>query len=422
MAEAIVVEGLSKRYRLGSFTGDGMLRESIMNLFRRRAPEAADEDKSSTWALRDVSFRVAQGEIVGIIGRNGAGKSTLLKLLSRITQPTEGRITVEGRVAPLVEVGTGFHQELTGRENVFLNGSILGLRKREIEERFDDIVEFSGLEKFLDTPLKRYSSGMRMRLGFAVAAHLSTDILLVDEVLAVGDAEFQKKCLESLSDVGQSGRTVLFVSHNLEAVERLCPRTIWIDAGQIRRDGETAEVIGEYLSTVHEVHDGSIDLSDRSPRSGTGEARFTSLEFLDDAGCPKPAVRSGKPLKMRLGFEVLSAIRTPHFGVMIHSSLGTLIAHANTWSSGLEIPLLEEGRGRIDLRFEALDLVPGEYPLSLWIERQGEKQSFDLLEHAVRLTVHARTDEGSARLPTRRTGLVSFPCSWDLASSVDGAD
>jgi len=234
-----------------------MLREQIVELikhpFGRRATEA-----ESIWALRDVSFEVDEGEVVGIIGRNGAGKSTLLKILSKITYPTSGKVKVKGRVASLLEVGTGFHEELTGRENVYLNGSILGMRKREVDERLDAIVAFSGVEQFIDTPIKRYSSGMRLRLGFAVAAHLEPDVLIVDEVLAVGDAGFQKKCIATMEGLRKGGRTVLFVSHNLAAVENLCSRGIWIDAGKIRMDGGVTDAIKGYMgSFVDEQVSGS---------------------------------------------------------------------------------------------------------------------------------------------------------------------
>lgn len=418
MDAAIAVSGLSKRYRIGEARPGGMLREALVEalkaLWRRPGDQGAGE--RTTWALRDVSFHVDEGEVVGVIGRNGAGKSTLLKLLSRITYPTSGTVETRGRVAPLVEIGTGFHPELTGRENVFLNGSILGLRRREIQERFDAIVEFSGLARFLDTPLKRYSSGMRLRLGFAIAAHVSTEILLVDEVLAVGDAEFQRKCLQALGDVSRRGRTVLFVSHDLAAVERLCPRTIWIDRGRVRRDGTSREVIAAYLADLSQAHDASLDLAGRRERSGTGEIRLTRLEYRDAAGRSRELVRSGEPLTLRLGYEVHSPVRTPHFGVMLHSELGTLIAHPNTWSAGLEIPTLPAGPGHIDLVIDRLDLVPGHYVLSLWIERQGERESFDLLEHAVALRVQPPGGQGAPRFLERRAGLVHFPSHWELGA------
>src|SRR5258707_6915943 len=248
MNDSIRVEQLSKQYLLGKASQQTMLRERLVSFIKNPfAKETAVAD--TLWALREVSFCVKEGEVVGIIGRNGAGKSTLLKILSKITYPTTGRVKVCGRVASLLEVGTGFHEELTGRENIFLNGSILGMKQREVEAKLDQIIEFAGVERFIDTPIKRYSSGMRLRLGFAVAAHLDPDILIIDEVLAVGDAGFQKKCLNAMEDLRSGGRTVLFVSHNMAAVENLCTRAIWIDDGRLREDGPVQRVIESYMAT-----------------------------------------------------------------------------------------------------------------------------------------------------------------------------
>jgi len=249
-------EGLGKRYRIGDLPSEyRTLRETIVDLAKapyrmaRRMIRGESAPRTQTiWALKDIDFEVKQGEVVGVIGRNGAGKSTLLKVLSRITEPSAGRVRVAGRVGSLLEVGTGFHPELTGRENIYLNGAILGMRHAEIEQRFDEIVAFSEIEKFIDTPVKHYSSGMFLRLAFAVAAHLTPEILLVDEVLAVGDDRFQKKCMGKMESVGKEGRTVLFVSHNMTAIHRLCPRVILLDEGRIRADGDTSEIIAEYLN------------------------------------------------------------------------------------------------------------------------------------------------------------------------------
>ena len=264
----IAVENLSKRYLLGHKSGEqgvyhytalrdiigrearNFLRKAV-DVFRGRQVVQGDEVEEF-WALKNVSFEVKRGEIVGIIGRNGAGKSTLLKILSRITEPTEGRVLVRGRIASLLEVGTGFHPELTGRENIFLNGAILGMTRREIRKKFDEIVAFAEVERFLDTPVKRYSSGMYMRLAFAVAAHLEPEILLVDEVLAVGDAAFQKKCLGKMGDVAKEGRTILFVSHNMTAVQSLCDRVVWLDDGRVVQQGDAGIIVTEYLQTAAE--------------------------------------------------------------------------------------------------------------------------------------------------------------------------
>jgi len=249
---AIRVRGLGKKYTIGGpqerfMTFREVTVNSVKAPFRRLTQKGADQSMNEFWALKDVSFDVHKGEVIGIIGRNGAGKSTLLKILSRITPPTEGEVDIYGRVGSLLEVGTGFHGELTGRENIFLSGSILGMRKREMEQKFDEIVKFSEIDKFIDTPVKRYSSGMYVRLAFAVAAHLDPEILIVDEVLAVGDASFQKKCLGKMGDVAKEGRTILFVSHNMKAVQNLCTRTIWINNGMIQQNGNTANVVETYL-------------------------------------------------------------------------------------------------------------------------------------------------------------------------------
>ncbi|HXV14292.1 MAG TPA: ABC transporter ATP-binding protein, partial [Candidatus Krumholzibacteria bacterium] len=300
MREAIHVDHLTKRYRLGALRHETMLREALINALR---PGRKKDDEQAILALNDVSFKVDEGEVVGIIGRNGAGKSTLLKLLSKITYPTSGRIHVRGRVASLIEVGTGFHDELTGRENIYLNGSILGMRKKEIDQRLDQIIDFAGVAKFVDTPIKRYSSGMRLRLGFAVAAHMDPDVLFVDEVLAVGDADFQKKCLNAMDELRSGGRTVLFVSHNMAAIENLCPRTIWIDAGKLREDAASDRVIAAYLSTFSDAQRSGYDLADVENRGGNGMIRFTRVEFLDENGNPAGVFRCGEPMRVRFHYH-----------------------------------------------------------------------------------------------------------------------
>src|SRR6202163_144511 len=298
MTESITIENLCKRYELGALRQETQLRDQLVRLLRtpfgRRAP------KEVLWALRDVSFRVQQGEVVGIIGRNGAGKSTLLKILAKITFPTSGRVRTRGRVAALLEVGTGFHEELTGRENIFLTASIMGMKKKEVDAKLDAIVAFSGVERFIDTPIKRYSSGMRLRLGFAVAAHLEPDVLIVDEVLAVGDAVFQKKCISAMQDLRGGGRTVLFVSHNMAAVENLCSRGIWIANGTIRLDGPTHEVIEAYMGSFASADSAFSELTAAEVRRGSGEIRFTRVEFRSTDGNLQTVTRAGKSLVISL--------------------------------------------------------------------------------------------------------------------------
>ncbi|MGA2411238.1 MAG: ABC transporter ATP-binding protein, partial [Candidatus Binataceae bacterium] len=266
----IKVDGLSKRYRVGQGKRYGSLRESVVTKlkapFRSRTGSGAE---SHFWALRDVEFEVQPGEILGLIGSNGAGKSTLLKILSRITRPTAGRVELRGRVGSLLEVGTGFHPELTGRDNIFLNGSILGMRRSEIVTKFDEIVDFAGVEKFIDTPVKRYSSGMYVRLAFAVAAHLQPEIMLIDEVLAVGDAEFQKKCLGKMGDVARAGRTIVFISHNMTAVEALCNNCALLRGGTIVAGGTPHEVIAGYMAAMTELQSGTVSLVNHTGRTSS---------------------------------------------------------------------------------------------------------------------------------------------------------
>ena len=298
---AIRVRGLGKCYSIAhnqqKFTTAA---EAFM--YRLRHP-LEHQERESFWALKDVSFDVKRGDVVGIIGRNGAGKSTLLKILSRITEPTEGEIDLYGRVGSLLEVGTGFHPELTGRENIYLNGAILGMKKKEIDRQFDAIVDFAGVEQFLDTPVKRYSSGMYVRLAFAVAAHLRSEILVVDEVLAVGDAEFQKKCLGKMKDVASGGRTVLFVSHNMAAIEGLCNRAVLMEAGQVLEEGCVSALIARYISEVLPMQD-YAQLANRTDRAGSGCLRFTGFRLEDPLGMPLAAVVAGQTVVVVLEYEV----------------------------------------------------------------------------------------------------------------------
>jgi lipopolysaccharide transport system ATP-binding protein len=304
MAVAIDVEGLSKKYRLGEYhAAYGTLRESLVHAGRRLAGREHHRAQAELWALQDVTFEVPEGQVLGVIGRNGAGKSTLLKILTRITAPTSGRAEIRGRVGSLLEVGTGFNQELTGRENVYLNGAILGMKRREIDRRFDDILEFSGVERFIDTPVKRYSSGMYVRLAFAVAAHLEPEILLVDEVLAVGDAEFQARCLGRMEDFGDGGRTVLFVSHNMQAVAQLCHTAVLLDGGRLVRQGPSEEIVAHYLQTSAGAGSSQTWPEDESP--GDKLVRLRSVRIVDTEGETVDYVDVRRPVGIELGFTVL---------------------------------------------------------------------------------------------------------------------
>jgi lipopolysaccharide transport system ATP-binding protein len=306
MAVAIEARELSKRYRIGQMQAAyGTLRDSLSRAGRRLAGDAGPRQRrEEIWALRDVSFDVQQGEVLGLIGRNGAGKSTLLKLLTRITAPTSGHAVIRGRVGSLLEVGTGFNPELTGRENVYLNGSILGMKRREIQQKMSDIVEFSGVEKFLDTPVKRYSSGMYVRLAFSVAAHLEPEILLVDEVLAVGDAEFQQRCLGRMEDFSGTGRTVVFVSHNMQAVNQLCDRAIWLDEGSVMEDGDPSLVVTHYLQQSYAAG-AQITFPDDESAPGDDLVRLLSVRVVDEDGDPVDTVDVRDDVGIEIRFRVL---------------------------------------------------------------------------------------------------------------------
>src|SRR5581483_8775041 len=341
MADDIVIraEGLGKKYTIGHqskrerYTAlrDVMAR-GARNLWRKTADLArgravvAGDRVEEFWALKDVSFEVRRGEVLGIIGRNGAGKSTLLKILSRITEPSEGRVTIKGRVASLLEVGTGFHPELTGRENIYLNGAILGMTRAEIRRKFDEIVDFAGVEKFLDTPVKRYSSGMYVRLAFAVAAHLEPEILVIDEVLAVGDAEFQKKCLGKMGEVAGGGRTVLFVSHHMGSVARLCSRVVALGNGRIIRSGMPDETIWHYLHAGSEICRRRLSI-----RSCEHPFTLHEVEILDTEGASVSVLGNNQPFRVRLIYELSAPIYQLRVGFRLHAADGTVVLTSTDW-------------------------------------------------------------------------------------------
>lgn len=379
MTPALRLENVSKMYRLGE-VGTGTLSHDLNRLWARvRGKEdpfskvgnvndrTAGGTQDCVWAVRNIDFEVQPGEIVGIIGRNGAGKSTLLKLLSRVTAPTEGRIYINGRIASLLEVGTGFHLELTGRENVFLNGAILGMSKREIRARFDEIVEFSGCAKYIDTPVKRYSSGMHVRLAFAVAAHLETDILIVDEVLAVGDAEFQAKCIGKMRDLSSAGhRTVLFVSHNMASMRQLCPRAILMDKGTVVSRGETGAIIEEYMTLGGEA-DRAVTWSERDAPTGRG-VRLLGILVKDAQGRTEGALASDAEFTIEIDYELTEELRGMRVGIGLTNAEGILLfvssdfsantTNARVWPgryiSRATVPgkLLIEGRYSVEVHFE----------------------------------------------------------------------
>jgi lipopolysaccharide transport system ATP-binding protein len=396
MKPIISVRGLSKRYKLGVFNAKTLREEAeaFLARFGRKKAELAGgssqlaensshaEPSSDFWALRDVSFDVQPGEVIGVIGRNGAGKSTLLKILSRITEPTSGEARIRGRVASLLEVGTGFHPELTGRENVFLNGAILGMTKAEIRSKFDEIVAFAEIEKFIDTPVKRYSSGMYVRLAFAVAAHLEPEILIVDEVLAVGDAEFQKKCLGKMRQVSAGhGRTVLFVSHHMPSVRSLCSRTVWLASGRVREDGRSAEVIAKYLEEGVEVTHSS-DLSEIAHREGNGDIRFVSLQCINSRGKPGFNVHSGEDCTLIANMRNMTSRTYPgcSFSLDVYDEFGNrlMLCRSDLIKAKIDI------RGvtcSVETNIPLLPLAPGRYRISLYLGKDGA-DFYDYVENA----------------------------------------
>ncbi len=415
---AIRVENLGKQYRIGSSQAAyRTLRETLVDavqapfqragrLLQGQASGAANLDET-IWALKDVSFEVKQGEVVGIIGRNGAGKSTLLKILSRITEPTTGRAEIHGRVGSLLEVGTGFHPELTGRENIYLNGAILGMTRTEIERKFDEIVAFAEVEKFLDTPVKRYSSGMYVRLAFAVAAHLEPEILLVDEVLAVGDAAFQKKCLGKMGDVAQEGRTVLFVSHNMATVESLCGTTFLLNEGHIIKRGRTSDIIEAYMNNVGSHETVSLDV--RKDRKGDGSIRLTSINI--DSGQHKPSIRCGDKLHIRLTFDSTDTFSSVVFLIGIYDQLNRPIFFLD---SGMTygVAKIHKGPGVVTCVTGSINLTPG--PCYVNVAVLLGRTIVDHIGRATTFNVEADDFYGTGKLTDRKTALCLVQQTWEL--------
>lgn len=416
MSKPIVeIKNISKKYQLGESFGYGNLREEFVNSVKGIFKSKPEEDENTLWALKDVSFEVNEGDVVGIIGRNGAGKSTLLKILSRITEPTSGEIKLRGRVASLLEVGTGFHPELTGRENVFFNGALLGMTKYEIKAKFDEIVAFAEIDKFIDTPVKRYSSGMYVRLAFAVAAHLEPEILVVDEVLAVGDLTFQKKCLGKMEDVSKQGRTVLFVSHNMEAVERLCKRAVLLNQGAVVSDNEVKKVIDFYFES-NLNHSTSVPLKDRRDRVGEGGLRFTDFYFEDKNENKIKTLKSGEELNMVIDYECLNE-KDGEFivAVGIKSMTGTLITDmSNIFSGHLwnEIPM----NGRIRCKLPKLGLNSGYFTFSIIARVNGVIEDF---VNEVDLFFVSQGDFFETSLKQANvSGEVLFEQEWNIEKTV----
>ena len=407
----IRAENLSKRYTItvGRQRHDTLrdqIADGVKQLLGRNGHGRGS--KETFWALKDVSFEVKPGEVIGLVGQNGAGKSTLLKILSRITTPTHGMVDIHGRVGSLLEVGTGFHQELSGRENIYLNGAILGMKKCEIDRKFDEIVAFSEVEKFIDTPVKRYSSGMYMRLAFAVAAHLEPEILVIDEVLAVGDINFQKKCLGKMGDVAKQGRTVLFVSHNMAAIQSLCSRGIMLDAGRITCAGTVQDVVKKYFQTGETLE--SVPLKQRVDRSGDGSARIISIRIENING--GKIIHSSSRLKITLRYESTKPLQHPRFLISVKDATSTGIFLLNSEGDDRLADVLP-AHGRVVCVTDPIHLTPGRCSVDVGLIK-GIGVVADDVRSAMFLDVEA-DDVFGAHAPSRSDALCLIKQQWTLA-------
>lgn len=433
---AIKVENLGKSYQIGHNSVRGerytALRDVIVHNAKNLARKTRDmfqgkpivqgDEVEEFWALKDVSFEINQGDRVGIIGRNGAGKSTLLKILSRITEPTTGRIAINGRVASLLEVGTGFHPELTGRENIFLNGAILGMSRREIQRKFDEIVDFAEVEKFLDTPVKRYSSGMYVRLAFAVAAHLEPEILVVDEVLAVGDAQFQKKCLGKMEDVGKEGRTVLFVSHNIQAIDRLCSKAILLSSGEMSGIGDVGTVIKGYQMELlnHKVGKETRGQSSKN-RRGNGQARFTGICLMDSNGSECFGFDMGESITCRLNYEVIEDLQDLYASIVLRGGSSSEVV--TSFKYVVSSSAVSAGtKGSLIIEIPEISIRPGNYPLYFWLGDRNY-QPYDVVDDlTLPLNVRLGSESKDKDLnPMSPIGFFSHPSNM-LSSIMESRD
>ena len=417
-APAIRVEGLGKRFRIGERVRYKSLRESLANAVTRTL-RGERRPHETIWALKDVSFEVQPGEVVGVIGRNGAGKSTLLKILSRITEPTEGRVELHGRVGSLLEVGTGFHQELTGRENIYLNGAILGMKRAEIERKFDEIVAFAEIERFLDTPVKHYSTGMYLRLAFAVAAHLEPEILLVDEVLAVGDAEFQKKCLGKMGDVARGGRTVLFVSHNMTAVSQLCKRALCLDSGELAESGDASEVVQCYLSSGAKGG-GEKRWLEGEQAPGNDRIAVVAVRLLNEEGVVTNRLERERPFFLEIEYRLLADVQSMQVGFVLYTSDGFVV-----FVGGDAEDTTYFQRTRPQGHYKSRAVIPpnllnaGTYFISLGVD-MPIGTTVVMWDHVIRLDLSQQVmPRHSAHAHWRPAGILCLSLPWEIQRTGD---
>jgi homopolymeric O-antigen transport system ATP-binding protein len=409
MSDIVIrAEGLGKRYRRGLTGPPETLRDALTRIVGSPLAAMRRPTQEHFWALRDVGLEVRHGEVLGLIGRNGAGKTTLLKILSRITRPTAGRAEIHGRVRSLLEVGTGFHGELSGRENTYLSGSILGMGKREIDRKFDEIVAFAEVDKFIDTPVKHYSSGMYVRLAFAVAAHLEPEILLVDEVLAVGDVNFQKKCLGKMGDVAKAGRTIVLVSHQMNSMRRLCNRVAWIDAGKIRMDGATHEVISAYESAMSSGRQAGADETNGDKRGPTSKGTFVRWEIVKSGGNQPHTLGDLEPITVKFTANIRQTMTMGHYGVVLRNHEQQLI-----WAWAQKHLRLEAGEHEFSHAFPLLPLRPGLYSWTVGL--YDEEEFVDWWDCVPEMIV---ATENHQHWRDEWTGILNIPTKF----AIDGID
>jgi lipopolysaccharide transport system ATP-binding protein len=405
---AVSFESVSKRFTLHHDRP-----RSLQEVFLSTVRGTWREESEDFWVLKDVSFQVAHGETVGLIGANGAGKSTALKLITRIIEPTSGKVRVDGRVGALLELGAGFHPDLTGRENIYLNGSILGLSEARIRSKMGDIIAFAELERFIDVPVKHYSSGMYVRLGFSVAVHTEPEILLVDEVLAVGDYSFQHKCLDRIMEMQQQGVTICYVSHDLGTVERLCSQAIWLDDGVVQASGSVSDTVASYLRSMASQEESRTSAGQASEvkstgaqrRWGSGDAQILAVSFLDDQGTERGVFRVGEAWAVRIRYRTTRRLEKPVFGLAIHGADGVHICGPNTYFSSLDIPCVD-GEGEIVYRVDTLPLLEGTYLVSAAIHNQADTVMYDYHDRLYTFRVR-QVEKGE------RYGLVSMAGRWE---------
>lgn len=424
--EVLIVDNLSKQYRLG-VVGTGTLSHDLNRWWHRvrgkddpylKLGDTNDREQKGgeyVWALKDIDLSIKEGEVLGIIGKNGAGKSTLLKILSQVTTPTRGQVKIKGRIASLLEVGTGFHPELTGRENIFLNGAILGMKKPEIRAKLDEIIEFSGCAKYVDTPIKRYSSGMMVRLGFAVAAHLEPEILVVDEVLAVGDADFQKKCIGKMKDVSREGRTILFVSHNMASVRNLCSRGIVMDKGQVVFRGNVEESISKYLTLNNNIETKvTTNIPESTSLYNTGNAKFKEVKIFNDTEKVTNEFHFREKIKVVLTVQVSKDMENMTFILGVVSKFGEIVAFGISKNETFEVENLTKGTYEVEFVLPA-DLMPGDYALSFGLTNFYTGESMDYVEYFYPFNISKETKDHKLEYPWQTiNGYVELKNNWTI--------